>query len=62
MRLFRLPLAKQYVVSNAGVTIFLLDAMPVMLRHFESRPVARTLPAATAVERLLWLSLSLVPT
>ena len=36
--------------------IFLLGAMPVMLRHFESRPAVRTLLAPTAVVTLLWLS------
>ncbi len=36
--------------------IFLLGAMPVMLRHFESRPAVRTLLAPTAVVTLFWLS------
>jgi hypothetical protein len=36
--------------------IFLLGAMPVMLRHFESRPGVRTLLAPTTVVTLLWLS------
>jgi hypothetical protein len=36
--------------------IFLMGAMPVMLRHFESRPGVHTLIAPAAVVMLLWLS------
>ena len=36
--------------------IFLMSAIPVMLRHFESWPRVRTLLAPTGVVTLFWLS------